>query len=204
MADMENGFLEGNGIIILLLFFLMFGWGGNGFGFGYNNAAAQGAVTRAEMQDGFNNAEIQRNQSDIKDGLCGINQQIMQNRYDMALGNAGISQAIAENRYAAALQAQAAQGQLATCCCDLKTAVHAEGEATRAMIQQQTIDDLKYQLTQANTAVSNAVQTQNLVNQMQGMMASMGRWVANPPMPYAQYNYGNYGGNCGCGCGNGF
>ena len=29
----EDGFLEGNGIIILILFFLIFGFGGNGFGY---------------------------------------------------------------------------------------------------------------------------------------------------------------------------
>ena len=43
----KDGFLEGNGIIILILFFLMFGGGFGGFGFG--NAAAQGALTRAEL-----------------------------------------------------------------------------------------------------------------------------------------------------------
>lgn len=172
----ENGFLEGNGIIILILFFLMFGWGGNGFG----NAAAQGALTRAEMADGFNTAEIQRNQNDIRTDIGNM-------RYDMATGNAALQSQIAENRYAAALQAQAAQAQMSTCCCDLKTAIHAEGEATRAMIQQQTIDDLKYQLGQANTAVANAVQTQNILN-------SLGRYVTNPAVnPYTCYNSG-----CGC------
>ena len=35
----NDGFLEGNGIIILMLFFLLFGFGGNGFGFGNNGYA---------------------------------------------------------------------------------------------------------------------------------------------------------------------
>lgn len=182
--NMNNGFLEGNGIIILLLFFLMFGWGGGMGGFGAMGYA-NGALTRAEMHDGFNTAEIQRNQMDI-------NREIMQNRYDTAIGNANLSQQIAENRYAAALQAQNAQAQLANCCCDLKTSIHAEGEATRAMIQQQTIDDLKYQLNQANTAIANSVQTQNILN-------SLGRFYTNPSVnPYTVYN-GNTCGGCGCG-----
>ena len=165
MNNRDNNFLEGNGIIILILFFLM--WGGNGF-FG-NNAAAQGALTRAEMSDGFNTAEIQRNQADIKADIAGLGREVM------------------ENRYAAALQAQAAQAQQSQCCCDLKTAIHAEGEATRAMIQQQTIDDLKAQLNQAQTAVANAVQTQNI-------LGSLGRFVMNPSVnPYTCY------GGCGCG-----
>lgn len=185
----DNGFLEGNGIIILILFFLMLG-GGWGNNWGGNNAAMQGALTRAELADGFNMNEVQRNQSDIKEGLCGLNSAILQNRYDMAIGNANIGQQIAENRYAAALQAQTAQAQMASCCCDLKTAIHAEGEATRDMIQHQTIEDLKYQLNQANTAIANAVQTQNILN-------SLGRFYTNPSVnPYTVYNAGG----CGCGC----
>lgn len=167
MTREGNGPFDGNGLTILILFFLMFGWAGNGWG---NNTA----LTRADLSDGFNNAEIQRNQSDIRTDIGNL-------RYDMATGNAGIAQQIAENRYAAALQAQSAQAQMATCCCDIKTAIHAEGEATRAMLQQQTIDDLKYQLTQAQTAVANAVQTQNILN-------SLGRFVTNPAVnPYTCY-----------------
>ena len=183
MDTTENNFLEGNGIIILLLFFLMFGWGN---GFGGNNAATQGALTRAEMGDAFNMSEVQRNQSDIKEQINGINTAIMQNRYDTALGISGTNQNIMENRYAAALQAQNAQAQMSTCCCDLKTAVHAEGEATRALIQQNMIDDLKQQLNTATAATANAVQTQNI-------LGALGRWVANPSVnPYTSYT--------GCGC----
>ena len=49
---MENGsFLEGNGIIILILFFIMMMGGGfGGWGAG-NNAAVQGALTRADVND---------------------------------------------------------------------------------------------------------------------------------------------------------
>jgi len=178
----ENGFLEGNGIIILILFFLMFGWGGNGFG----NNAMQGALTRAEMSDGFNMAEVQRNQSDIKAAICATDKEVLQNRYDTALGNANLQAQIAENRYAAALQAQTAQAQMSQCCCDLKTALHAEGEATRALIQQQTIDDLKSQLNTATAAIANATQTQNILN-------SLGRFYTNPPVnPCTCY------GGCGC------
>lgn len=176
LTDRNNdNFLNGGGFWYIIVLFFLFGMFGNGFG-GYGNAAAQGALTRAEMSDGFNTAEIQRNQADIKADIAGLGREVM------------------ENRYAAALQAQTAQAQQAQCCCDLKTAIHAEGEATRALIQQQTIDDLKYQLTQAQTAVSNAVQTQNI-------LGSLGRFVINPPVnPFTCYN-GYNGYNTGCGCG---
>lgn len=188
MENMDNSFLEGNGIIILILFILMFGWGGNGLGMG--NATAQGVLTRADLADGFNSAEIQRNQSDIKESICGLNNAVMQSRYDMAVGNASLAQQIAENRYTTALQAQSAQAQMASCCCDIKTALHAEGEATRDLIRQNMIDDLKQQLNTATSAIANATQTQNLANML-------GRFYINPPVsPYYAYGSG-----CGCGCG---
>lgn len=216
MADMENSFLEGNGIVILLLFLLMFGWGGNGFGNFGGNAAMQGAMTRAELYEGFNTNEIKseidhvvhgqydlntsilNNRYENAVGMAALDKSVMQNRFDTLLGQNGLSAQIAQNKYDAALQAQAAQAQMANCCCDIKTALHAEGEATRAMIQQQTIDDLTYKLNQANTAVANAVQTQNITGQMRDMMNAMGRWYANPPAnPYIVY------GNNGC-CNNGY
>ena len=43
----EDGFLEGNGIIILILFFLIFGFGGNGFG---NRGTA---ATQQDVANGF-------------------------------------------------------------------------------------------------------------------------------------------------------
>ncbi len=187
MADMENNFLEGNGIIILLLFFLMFGWSGMGGYGGFGSAAAQGALTRAELADGFNMNEVQRNQSDIKHDICGVNQNIMENRY--AIGNQ-----VLENRYQAALQAQGAQAQMASCCCDLKTAIHAEGEATRAMIQQNTMQELRDNLQAAQLQLGNVAQTQNILN-------SLGRFYTNPPVnPYTCYNVSGYGFNGGCGC----
>ena len=187
MAEMmENSFLEGNGIVILLLFFLMFGWN-NGGGFGFGNAAAQGSLTRAELADGFNINEIQRNQSDIKEAICATNNNIMQSRYDTLLGQNALGAQIAQNRYDAALQAQNVQSQMASCCCDIKTALHAEGEATRALIQQNTIQELRDNLQAAQLTLGNAAQTQNLLSQM-------GRWVANAPVA-------NVYGGCGCGCG---
>ena len=211
MAEMDNGFLEGNGIIVLLLFLLMGGWG-NGFGFGngYGNAALQGSLTRAELADGFNTSEIQggignlmRGQYDLNTSILGnrydaaigmarLDNGIMQSRYDTLLGQNALGAQIAQNRYDAALQAQMAQAQMASCCSDIKTAMHSEGEATRAMLAQQTIDDLKSQLNQAQTAVANAVQTQNIT---QNILGQMGRWVANAPIPNAYNNFG-----CGFGC----
>lgn len=161
----RDNFLEGNGIVILILFFLMFGGGFGGFG---GNAATQGALTRAEMQDGFNTAEIQRNQADIVAAITANGREVL------------------ENRYATQLGFQNMQAQQAQCCCDLRTAIHSEGEQTRALIQANTIQELRDNLQAAQLTLGNAAQTQNL-------LAAMGRWVQNPSVnPYTCYN--------GCGC----
>lgn len=197
----RDDFLEGNGLIILILFFLISGWG-NGFGFGGGNAALQGSLTRAELADGFNMNEVQRNQSDIKDEIFGINSNILNNKYEMAVGNAHLQNQIAENRYSAALQNQNLQSQMASCCCEIKTALHAEGEATRALIQQNTIQELRDNLQAAQLQLGNVAQTQNLTGQIanatDNILRNLGRYYTNPPVnPYTCYNTCN---TCGYAC----
>lgn len=71
MNNRNDGFLEGNGIIILILFFLIFGFGGGAFGGGFgNNAAMQGALTRAELYDGLNDNTVIRKLDGITSGIC--------------------------------------------------------------------------------------------------------------------------------------
>lgn len=65
----NNGmFGGGNGWWVLFLFFLMAGGGGWG-GWG-NNAATQGALTRAELSDGFTMNNIERQIQGVQNGLC--------------------------------------------------------------------------------------------------------------------------------------
>ena len=128
----NDGFFGGDGfwgIIVLFFIFAMFGGGGM-WG---NNNGLQGALTRGEMADGFNTAQILRNQSDItrdqfglqRDVLenrfaaqqccCTTQQNILQNRYDAALGNAATQREILDSRYNTALGFQAVQAQAAEC-----------------------------------------------------------------------------------------
>ena len=215
MADMDNnGFFNGNGFVVLLLFLLMIG--GNWFGgYGNNNFGMRDSAVRAEISEGFNtndikqgigglahgqydlNTSILNNRYESALGVAGLDRGIMQSRYDTLLGQNAISAQIAQNRYDAAIAAQVAQAQMASCCCDIKTQLHAESEAIRAMIQQQTIDDLKSQLNSATAGLANAIQTQNIT---QNILGQMGRWVANAPMPVLYNGYGNGCVNSGCGC----
>jgi hypothetical protein len=98
----KDGFLEGNGIIILILFFLIFG--GGGFGGAWGNNGMQGSLTRAELNDGFNNQTVVRKLDGISSGLCdGFYAQ----NTTMLNGFNHLSNEIAGNRFAAQ-----------QCCCE--------------------------------------------------------------------------------------
>lgn len=138
----NDGMFGGNGIWFLALLFL---FGGNGFGWGGRNQAA----TTDELSAGFNFAGINNKLNEIVAGQAGINQ--------------NLSNAICSSTYELA-------GKIDNCCCqtqnligqvrydmavgngDLKAAIHAEGEATRAMIQQNKIETLQQQVYQLQLA----------------------------------------------------
>lgn len=94
---------------------------------------------------------------------------VMQSQYDTLLGFKDLSY----------------QNQL--CCCNLQTAIHAEGEATRALIQENTITDLRERLNTAN----NALTTQTIVNQVVQQIRPCPIPAYLSCSPYATF------GNCG-------
>lgn len=165
-----DGFLEGNGIIILILFFLMFGFGGNGFG--------NGAMTRAELAEGLSTQDIKREIGDMQTSMCGgfssVNQNILQgvNTLQNNLCNGFNS----VNANIAGIGSQMAQ-----CCCELKTTMHAEGEATRALIQQNLVQDLRDKLADKDRELlttglvtAQTIQTNNLENYIRNLINGCG------------------------------
>ena len=166
------------GIIVLFFIFAMFG--GNMWGNG--NAGLQGALTRGEMADGFNTAEILRNQNGLMRDQFGVQRDVLENRYAAQLSAAGLDKSIMENRFAsqqcccetqkeilqsryeAAMQAQAIQAQNAQGFCDVKTAIHAEGEATRALINANTMQELRDNLQAAQLQLGTLSQTNTLLS----------------------------------------
>lgn len=68
----------------------------------------------------------------------------------------------------------------AMCCvaqkntCDIATAIHAEGEATRALMNAQELQRVRDELGQARAAISN-------YNQSQYILGQIGRYYTNPP-----------------------
>lgn len=90
MTGMNSGWF-----FIFFLFFLL-AWNGGFGGFGGN--AAQGALTRAELYEGFNNQEVVRKLDGLSDGLC---QGFYAQNTTMLQGFNGLGNQIAENRFAA-------------------------------------------------------------------------------------------------------
>lgn len=132
---------------------------------------------------------------------CETQKEILENRYTTALGFKdqlyAQQQCCCEtNRNIDAVRADAYKNT-----CDITTAIHAEGEATRALINANTMQELRdrlaerdRELTAAQLTLQNNAQTQTLINALQP--------VAKPAYltcsPYFAYNNG-----CGgCGCGN--
>lgn len=156
----------------------MFGIGGLG-GFGGQN----GALTRAEMQQGFDTAEVTRK----LDGLSyGLSDGFYAQNTTMLNGFAGVTAAVENARFAAQqcccetnrnIDGVRYDAQKNTC--DIITAIHAEGEATRNLMQQNEIQQLR-----------DRIQRAELRDAMCG--------VVRYPMATTYTSGGNP--FCGCGC----
>ena len=193
-APVDYGFGEGIwGIIMLLIVAGLFS--GNGFGWGGNRGNVANDTLLGEefiKRDIFNTnqnvsatscqtqRDVLENRFNCSQNACATQKEILQNRYDTSLGLANVNKDIL-------LGNQNLQAQLSNCCCDLKTAIHAEGEATRNMMQQDKIDQLREQVNASNLALFG----QTLVNQI------LPRSIPAYPScsPYVPVNYN------GCSCG---
>ena len=186
-----DGFGNGGWIWIILLAFLFRGnWGGYG---GESPLVSEEFIKR----DIFNTNQ------NVSTTACQTQRDVLENRYTNQLCCCETQKEILQSRYDAALQAQTIQAQLASCCCDLKTAIHAEGEATRGLIQANTIQDLRDRLAErdrdlstANFQLSQQAQSANIISTLQPTP----RPAYVVQSPYVAYGYG-YGCGCNAGCG---
>ena len=187
-----DGFGNGGWMWIILLAFLFRGnWGG------YGNGESPLVSEEFIKRDIFNTNQ------NVSTTACQTQRDVLENRYTNQLCCCETQKEILQSRYDAALQAQALQAQLANCCCDLKTAIHAEGEATRGLIQGNTIQDLRDRLAErdrdlsaANFQISQVAQTNNIISTLQPTP----RPAYLTCSPYFAYNYNGCGCNTGCGC----
>lgn len=183
LADIQaatgNGFGGNNMIWIVFLLLITFGgFGGMGWGGGAN-----GALTRAEMQQGFDTQEIVRKLDGLTYGMCDST---------YALNNSILT------------EGRALQQQISDCCCETRvgisnlaalnnenaskvmSAVHEEGEKTRALIQQNEIQALRDKLADVQLAQSQCAQNTYLVNTLRPC-ATPAYIVGNPYCGYNPY-----------------
>ena len=154
----DDGFGMGGGWMwIIVLFLFLFGFGGGG---AWGNRG-QG-LTQMEMQQGFDTQEIVRKLDGINYGLCdGFYAQ----NTTMLNGFAGVTTAVRDAQFAAQqcccetnrnIDAVRYEAQKNTC--DITTAIHAEGEATRALIQQNEMQALRDKVSELKLAQSQCAQ----------------------------------------------
>ena len=143
----ENGMWDNPFIYLVWLAVL---GGGNGLFGNRGDAAVQGAITRSDLFEGFNNQDVNGQLRGITNGLCDGFYAINSGMKDGFYGTQG---AIAENRFAAQncccetnrnIDAVRYEGAQNTCA--ITNAIHAEGEATRALINANVMQDLRDKL----------------------------------------------------------
>lgn len=151
--------------------------GGGGLFGGNRTAELQNAVTRSDLFEGFNNQDVNGQLRGITNGICdgfyAINNGLKEGFY-------GIQGALAENRFAQQscccetnrnIDAVRFEGAQNTCA--ITNAIHAEGEATRALINSNTMQALRDKLADKDRDIlardfqlSQLAQSATLVNEL--------------------------------------
>lgn len=129
-----------NNPFIYLVWLAVLGNGGLfGNRYGAGDPAVQGALTRSDLFEGFNNQDVNAQLRGITNGICdgfyATRQGISELGFGMKDCCCGINRNIDAVRYEAAKNT-----------CDITTAIHAEGEATRALINANTMQALRDKL----------------------------------------------------------
>ena len=176
------------GIIMLLIIAGLFS--GNGFGWGNRGNLANDTL----LGDEFIKRDLFNVNQNVSNTACQTQKEVLENRFNCSQNACNTQKEILESRYTTQLGFQNAQANLSNCCCDLKTAIHAEGEATRNMIQSDKIEQLRDQVYASNLALSNANLAKTVINSVR-------------PFPIPSYTVtspyvGLYNPYNGCGCNN--
>lgn len=217
-SNNNGGMFGGDGWLGLILFAMIFGNGGWGGGFG-GGGFMNGALTRAELYDGFAIQNIDSAVRGVQQGICdstyAINNSLMSGFHGVDRGLCDLSHQLSdcccENRAAIAQ----VRYDMATQACETR---HAIQDSTREILGFLTQDKIST-LTAENQALKfqasqiqqNAFITANQEAQTAELIRRLGRDVPVPayvvPNPNCCYGnpvgvaYSGYGnGSCGCGC----
>lgn len=150
---------------VVMLFFLL-AWGG-----GFGGWGGQDSLTRADLCQGFNFNNLDSAVRGVQNGLC---DGFYAMNTGMLNGFSSVNQNLNESRFASqqcccetnrnidSVKFEGAQNT-----CEITNAIHSEGEATRALITQNQMQELRDQLADAKLANSQCAQNAYLVNQLQ-------------------------------------
>ena len=127
-----------NNPFIYLVWLAVLG-GGNGLFGGRGDAAVQGAITRSDLFEGFNNQDVNGQLRGITNGICDGFYATRQGISELGFGMKDCCCGI--NRNIDAVRYEGAQNT-----CAITNAIHAEGEATRALINANTMQELRDKL----------------------------------------------------------
>lgn len=176
MGNKESNFLEGNGILIILFFLIAFSGGWGGFGFG-GNSAAQGALTRAELAQGFADNTVIRKLDGItnglSDGFYAVNTAVLSgvNSINQGIANLGYQTqncCCETNRNIDAVRYEAAQN---TCAITTNATANTQKILDRlcqmeSNAKDQKIAELSTSLQAAQLQLGNLSQTQTILNSL--------------------------------------
>lgn len=147
-------------------------WGNRGYDVGMQNA-----LTRSDLFEGFNNQDVNSQLRGITNGVCdgfyAVNSSLKDGFY-------GLQRDLAENRFASQScccdtnrNIDAVRYENSRNTCDIVNAIRTDGEATRAMITQNTIQELRdrleardRELMSRDFQLSQLSQTASLVNEL--------------------------------------
>ena len=195
MALKNDGYDGMNSWIWIIVLFL-FMWGGGNF-FNRNN---RDCATTEDVQNQFNFSALERQNNETIAAVKESQYETGITIRDAAFGN------LTELKGIEASLAQLGYQQQSCCCetnrnidslkaenykntCEITTAIHAEGEATRALINANTMQELRDKLQNAQYQIDNMNQTQQLV----GILRPFPTPAYITCSPYTSAN------NCGCG-----
>lgn len=144
--------------LIVVLFLFMFGFGGNGFNQQGEFGQYATAASQQEILFGQQFGQINDRLTNLGNGICNLGYEMQGNigqlGKEVALAQAGTNTTIMQT-------GNSIQSQIAQCCCDnrlatanlsaqmdrqtcdITTAIHAEGEATRALMQANELQSLR-------------------------------------------------------------
>ena len=187
---------DSSGFIVLILFLIMLS-GGAGFGWGGN---ANGALTRAELSQGFDNQSVLRK----LDGITyGLSDGFYAQNTTMLNGFNNLGQEIANNRFSAQQwccetnrNIDSVKYENAQNTCAIVNAIHEDGEKTRALMTQSEIQALRDKLQDTRFELSQVNQNATIIGALQ-QKAPIPAYTVMSPYMSNLYACG-YGNGCGC------